>query len=129
LLTQLLVRAPQPLLKLGLNPRMVAALLTRRQDLLVTSSMPLTPPADAPDSLKALWPLVLKWGPSDDLDREQLVENASDAELQFLVDAVNPQFAAINAYLDETSDAEHAVAFGDLAQAAMEARFEVDRRN
>lgn len=90
--------------------------------------MPPSPPTDAPESLKILWPLVLRWGASDGLERGQLVGNASDAELRHLVDAVDPEFPAINAYLDETGDAEHAVVFGDLAQAAMEARFELTRR-
>ena len=34
--------------------------------------------------------------------------------------------AAINDYLDETNDAPHAVIFGDLAQAALEAEFRLD---
>ena len=45
-----------------------------------------------------------------------------------LVQTVDPLYPAINAYLDKTGDAEHAIAYGDLAQAAMEARFELDRR-
>ena len=49
-------------------------------------------------------------------------------EFSALVEAVDPLFPAINAYLDVTGDAERAVPYGDLAQAAMEARFELDRR-
>lgn len=92
------------------------------------SELPRQPPDDAPDALKGAWRLVLRWGESDDVDREQLVGSASDKELTALIEAVNPLFPAINAYLDETGDAEHAVPYGDLAQAAMEAQFEMDRR-
>jgi hypothetical protein len=35
----------------------------------------------------------------------------------------------INAYLDETGDAEDALPYGDLAQAVLEAQFEVQRRS
>jgi hypothetical protein len=48
--------------------------------------------------------------------------------LSALIDAVAPLYPVINAYLDETGDAEHAVPYGDLAQAAIEAQLELDRR-
>jgi hypothetical protein len=56
------------------------------------------------------------------------VEASSDEELRSLVQSVRPLYPGINAYLDQTGDAERAVPYGDLAQAAMEAQFEVDRR-
>jgi hypothetical protein len=87
------------------------------------------PPDDAPEALKRAWPLVLRWGESDDLVRSQLVEAASDEELRSLIQGVRPLYPAVNAYLDQTGDAERAVPYGDLAQAAMEAQFEVDRRH
>ena len=71
---------------------------------------------------------MLRWGASDDLVRSQLVEASSDEELRSLVQSVRPLYPGINAYLDQTGDAERAVPYGDLAQAAMEAQFEVDRR-
>ena len=86
------------------------------------------PPGDAPEALSRAWPLVLRWGESDDVGRSELVDAASDGELSALIDAVTPLYPAINAYLDETGDAEHAVPYGDLAHAAMEAQFELDRR-
>ncbi len=92
------------------------------------SDLPGDPPDDAPNELRAVWPLILRWGESDDVDRGDLTDGASDEDLQSLVEAVNPLFPAINAYLDATGDVEHAVPYGDLAQAAMEARFELDRR-
>ena len=92
------------------------------------SNLGRNPPEDAPEALKQAWPLVLRWGESDDAVRSDLVELASDEELDDLINAVNPLYPAINAYLDQTGDAPHAVPYGDLAQAAMEARFEVSRR-
>jgi hypothetical protein len=94
----------------------------------VPSDLSADPPSDAPDALKRVWPLVLRWGVSDDVDRSQLVESAGDDQLRALIDAVAPLYPAINAYLDETGDAEHAVPYGDLAQAALEAEFEIRRR-
>ena len=89
---------------------------------------PQVPPDDAPDPPKAVWPVVLQWGESDDVNRGDLTAAATDEELEALVQAVDPLYPMINAYLDETGDAEHAVPFGDLALAAMEARYELDRR-
>ena len=91
------------------------------------SDLPSQPPDDAPDALKRAWPLVVRWGESDDVEREHLLDSATEKELTALIEAVKPLFPAINGYLDETGDAEHAVPYGDLAQAAMEAQ--LDRRN
>lgn len=92
------------------------------------SDLDADPPGDAPDALKRVWPLVLRWGVSDDVDRSQLVESAHIDDLRALIDTVAPLYPTINAYLDETGDAEHAVPYGDLAQAALEAEFEIRRR-
>jgi len=94
----------------------------------VLHDLPSDPPDDAPRELKDVWPLVCSWAESDDVGRGRLVDSARDEELRALVDAVNPLYPAINAYLDETGDAERAVPYGDLAQAAMEAQLELDRR-
>lgn len=56
------------------------------------------------------------------------MEAASDEELRSLMHRVSPLYPAINAYLDHTGDAERAVPYGDLAQAAMETQFEIGRR-
>ena len=92
------------------------------------SDLPPEPPSDAPEALKALWPLVLRWGESDDDVRGHLTAAASEEELEELVDVVAPLYPAINAYLDETSDAERAVPYGDLAQAAEEVQIAIARR-
>jgi hypothetical protein len=75
----------------------------------VSNQLPATPPGDAPDALKAVWPLVLHWGLSDDVGRGDLTAAATDEELEVLVQTVNPLYPAINAYLNKNGNAEHAV--------------------
>jgi inner membrane transporter RhtA len=88
----------------------------------ISSRLPERAPASAPPQLQALWPLVLKFGESDDVARERVLESLSADELQELVDRVDrAALVAINEYLDETGDSEESVPYGDLAQAAMEA--------
>jgi phytoene dehydrogenase-like protein len=94
----------------------------------VSVALPSLPPDDAPDAPAALWPLVLRWAESDDARRGQLIDAAADHDLQGLVDRVRPTLVSINAYLDRTADAERAVPFGDLAQAALEAEQALDGR-
>jgi hypothetical protein len=93
---------------------------------------------DAPDfsllpgELQPLARLITKYGVADDVVRGALVGEATDAELRELHDAASPHWAAINTYLDENLSPpgprqDVAVALGDFAQAAMEARFELER--
>lgn len=57
------------------------------------------------------------------------MNDASTEELIALVDTVTTDvFDQIIQFLDQTLDAEDAVPFGDLAQAAMEAKLELKRR-
>jgi hypothetical protein len=91
--------------------------------------LPPQAPGSAPPRLLALWPLVLRYGGSDDLARGRSLEAASTEELRELVASVDAEaFDAINRYLDETGDSEESVPFGDLAQAAMEASQLLERR-
>jgi len=55
-------------------------------------------------------------------------DQTREPDLTDLVSRVAPPYPAINAYLDATNDAERAVPYGDLAQAALEARAELERR-
>jgi hypothetical protein len=87
-----------------------------------------TPPDDAPEVLRRAWPLVLQWADGDDLVRGDRLEAASAEELRALAAAVKPLYPAIHAYLGATGSAARAAAFGDLAQAGLEARFELERR-
>ena len=76
-----------------------------------------------------MWPLVLQFGFPDDVEREKVLEAASTEQLTALTSAVDKAvFDLINSYLDETDDAEEAVPYGDLAQAAMEAQFVLKSR-
>jgi hypothetical protein len=79
--------------------------------------------------LQGLAQLVQRFGVSDDVEREHVVNGASTEELIALVNAVTKEtFDQINQFLDQTFDAEGAVPFGDLAQAAVEARLELKQR-
>ena len=103
-------------------------IVPRAPDAPVQEWPPQAPPTDAPELLKLLWPLVLRWGVGDDADRARIVDEASSIELQSLVERVGPALSVIDAYLEATAAAEHAVPYGDLAQATIEARFELERR-
>jgi Flp pilus assembly protein TadD len=82
-----------------------------------------------PHELQGLAPLVLKFGVSDDDERERVLVSASNEELIALVNTVTKDvFEQINRFLDQTFDSEDAVPFGDLAQAAIEAKQELQRR-
>jgi hypothetical protein len=95
----------------------------------VADDLPSRPPDSAPAGLQALWPLVLEYGISDDAKRDEALESASTEQLTALVAAVNKAaFDLINRYLDDTGDAEEAVPYGDLAQAAMEAQLVLKAR-
>jgi len=86
-------------------------------------------PIVVPEELQGLAALVQRFGISDDVEREHVLKGASTEELIALVSAVTEDtFDQINQFLDQTFDAEDAVAFGDLAQAAMEAKLELKLR-
>lgn len=86
-------------------------------------------PIVVPQQLQALAPLVQRFGVSDDVERERALNGASTEELVALVNAVTKEaFDQINQFLDQTGDTEDAVPFGDLAQAAVEARLELKLR-
>jgi hypothetical protein len=83
---------------------------------------PPQPPDTAPEPLRELWPLVLRYGISDDAVRENALDAASNEELTNLVTRVDKSvLIAITHYLDLVDNAEEACPYGDLAQAAMEA--------
>lgn len=82
-----------------------------------------------PQELQGLAALVQRFGIADDVERERVLKGASTEELIALVNAVTKdKFDHINQFLDQTFDAEDAVPFGDLAQAAMEAKLELKLR-
>jgi hypothetical protein len=86
-------------------------------------------PVVVPQELQGLAPLARRFGVSDDVERERVLNGASTEELTALVNAVTKEtFDQINQFLVHTDNAEDAVQFGDLAQAAMEAKLELKRR-
>ena len=86
-------------------------------------------PIVVPKELQGLAPLLQGFGISDDVERERALKEASTQELISLVNAVTKEtFDQINQFLDQTLDAEDAVPFGDLAQAAVEAKLELKLR-
>ena len=93
------------------------------------TDVPKDPPASAPDDLRALWPLVLHFGISDDRERDAKLRTASTLELEELIAAVGySEVELINTYLDRTGESDEAVPYGDLAQASMEATVELAAR-
>jgi hypothetical protein len=75
--------------------------------------------------------LVARWSVGDDVERGDAIETASTPELERLVAAVSrPVLVAIDAYLDsfEGHEPEDVVWLHDVAQASLEATFELQRR-
>ena len=87
-----------------------------------------------PDELRQLAPVIGRYAESDDAVRSDLLENASDEELRELSEAPAAHWDAINAFLDENVTAppgsrqDVALALDSFSQAAMEAGFELQRR-
>ncbi len=90
--------------------------------------LPPEPPEDAPDALKAAWPLVRMWAGSDATARGAIVDSATNDELEKIMGMVDRLFPVILSYLEKTDDADQALPYVALAQAALEARFELESR-
>jgi hypothetical protein len=88
-----------------------------------------------PDELRHLGPLIARYSESDDLVRSDLLATLSDDELRTLSDAPSAHWDTINAYLDEYVASrpgprqDVALALDSFAQAAMEARYELESRD
>jgi hypothetical protein len=86
-----------------------------------------------PDELLQLAPLISRYAESDDANRSELLEQASDADLRELSRAPDDHW--INAFLDENVTADPgpaqdvALALDSFSQAAMEAKYELERRD
>jgi hypothetical protein len=76
-------------------------------------------PAALPDALAHLQPLADRWAIDDDSDRAEAIETATDDDLRALVAAVT----------SHVNDAPTDELFGRLAEAAAEARLELERRD
>jgi hypothetical protein len=77
-----------------------------------------------PDSLRPLIPLLGKWAISDDDQRSRKLRRCTQSTRQRLVTGVVPFLHEIDEYLGSFGEnpTEEACAFGDLAQAALEAQ-------
>lgn len=86
-----------------------------------------------PQELQHLGPLIARYTEADDVKRSRMLASASDDELRQLSDAPNAHWDAINAYLDKYvagapgPEQDVAVALDGFAQAALEARTELER--
>ena len=86
-----------------------------------------------PDDLQPLAPLIAKYAESDDVERSELLANASTHELRELSTAASPHWEAINAFLDENMEQvgprqDVALALDGFSQAAMEAGGQLEKR-
>ena len=86
---------------------------------------------DLPESFNKLIPLIKQWAIADDNDRSGKISRASSATLTRLVASINPDFSAINQYLDSFENKplpEHAILLGTLAECATEAQLTLKAR-
>jgi hypothetical protein len=86
-----------------------------------------------PDDLRGLVALIERYAESDDVDRSELLANASVDDLRALKDSPEGHWQAINTFLDNNMQPpgprqDVALALDSFAQAAQEARFELERR-
>jgi hypothetical protein len=83
-----------------------------------------------PSDLEILRELIPKWALSDDDAREGRVTGASASSLHALWKKTAPRLGAIDRFIEQAgpSSTEDAALLGDLAQAALEARAELEAR-
>ena len=87
-----------------------------------------------PAQMRDLAPLIERYGESDDVERSELLERASTDELRALAAAAEPHWDEINSFLGENmgevgAKQDLAIAVDAFAQAAMEARIELEQRD
>jgi hypothetical protein len=81
-----------------------------------------------PLSLHSLIPLIGRWAVSDDGERADLLEEASESELSDLVATVEPHLGEIDDYLRDSADESlPAIYIGALAECTVEARLHLER--
>src|SRR5260370_29953074 len=81
-----------------------------------------------PAALRPLVPHYQRFAVADDVEREHLIQQATADDLQQLVEAVNPRWPEINAFLEFDSASNEESLTDSLAQAAMEAQIELKAR-
>jgi hypothetical protein len=84
--------------------------------------------AALPSSLHSLIPLFERWAISDDGERSDLLEEASESDLSDLISTVEPHLEEIDDYLANSADGSPAAIYaGALAECAVEARLFLER--
>ena len=81
---------------------------------------------NVPVDLKPLLPLLKRWAFSDDLKRQELIDNTSKAQKRKLISTVEPYFNKINSFLDSFEDRPltyEATLIGNLAELVSELDF------
>lgn len=84
--------------------------------------------ARLPDGLSSLRPLIGRWAIGDDQQRADVIEAADADELRSLAAAVEPHLATIDELFATDEFTRAAQVTGQLAEAAIEARRELERR-
>ena len=84
--------------------------------------------ASLPGSLRPLVPYYRRYAFSDDVIRERLIQEATPAELDELVQMFTPLWPDVNRFLDLDSGSNEEVLTHALAQAVMEAQIELRDR-
>jgi len=86
--------------------------------------------SDLPEQFQVLNALVDKWAISDDEERTERINDASESELDRLVQSVIPLLPAINDYMQSFGirpPSEAATVLGTLAECALEAQLQLKR--
>jgi len=86
---------------------------------------------DLPEGFHKLIPWIKRWGICDDNERSDKISKASSNTLAKLIDVVEPEFSAINTYLDSFQNKpliEQAILLGALAEGASEAKLLLKKR-
>jgi hypothetical protein len=87
---------------------------------------------ELPESIQQLDPeLVRRWTISDDVHRQRALQAASEVDLRHLIEQINQSVLVdIDTYLNQfaANEPEPVVWLHDLAQAALEARMQLEER-
>ena len=84
--------------------------------------------ASLPDPMRRLVPHYRRFAITDDVNRERVIEEATAAELEELVQTFTPLWPDVMAYLDRDSHSNEEVLTDAFAQAVMEAQIELKHR-
>jgi hypothetical protein len=86
--------------------------------------------AEVTPELRQLLPMLRRWATGDDTARSNRIASATDEDLRELVEVVSPELQAIDAFIDSIGEPlpDEAALLGSLAEAALEAKHELERK-